>query len=153
MNKYYYVPVTSRHIKYDGHSLLDVTGVIDSKLKDRELGRVEMRYGDKTGDSSSLEMKKVLSQYNSETSLLYKSKGMPERLILISDKDGVREMYTDTALEALPNYLDCYQINAIDVVNLIESGEYFDLAINYFGMYNYRKKEKAKTNIKKQNNS
>lgn len=153
MNKYYYVPVTSRHIKYDGHALLDVTGVIDSKLKDRELGRVEMSYGDKTGDSSSLEMKKVLSQYNSETSLLYKSIGMPERLILISDKDGVREMYTDTPLEALPNYLDCYQINAIDVVNLIESEEYFDLAINYFGMYNYRKKRNNKTNTKKQNNS
>ena len=153
MNKYYYVPVTSRHIKYDGHSLLDVTGIIDSKLKDRELGRVEMSYGDKTGDSSSLEMKKVLSQYNSETSLLYKSIGMPERLILISDKDGVREMYTDPPLEALPNYLDCYQINAIDVVNLIESEEYFDLAINYFGMYNYRKKSNNKTNTKKQNNS
>ena len=153
MNKFYYVPVTSRHIKYDGKSLLDVTGTIDSLLKDRELGRVEMRYGDKTGDSSSLEMKKVLSQYNSETSLLYKSKGMPERLILIKDQDGVREMYTDSSVEALPNYLECIEVSALDVISLIESGEYFDLAINYFGMYNYRKKEKAKTNIKKQNNS
>lgn len=153
MNKFYYVPVTSRHIKYDGKSLLDVTGTIDSLLKDRELGRVEMRYGDKTGDSSSLEMKKVLSQYNSETSLLYKSKGMPERLILIKDQDGVREMYTDSSVEALPNYLECFEVSALDVISLIESGEYFDLAINYFGMYNYRKKEKAKTNIKKQNNS
>lgn len=153
MNKYYYVPVTSRHIKYDGKSLLDVTGTIDSLLKDRELGRVEMRYGDKTGDSSSLEMKKVLSQYNSETSLLYKSKGMPERLILIKDQDGVREMYTDSSVEALPNYLECFEVSALDVISLIESGEYFDLAINYFGMYNYRKNNKAKTNIKKQNNS
>lgn len=149
MNKYYYVPVTSRHIKYDGKSLLDVTGTIDSLLKDRELGRVEMRYGDKTRDSSSLEMKKVLSQYNSETSLLYKSKGIPERLILIKDQDGVREMYTDSSIEAIPNYLECFEISALDVISLIESGEYFDLAINYFGMYNYRKKEKAKTNIKK----
>ena len=153
MNKYYYVPVTSRHIKYDGKSLLDVTGAIDSKLKDRELGRVEMRYGDKTLDSSSLEMKKVLSQYNSETSLLYKSKGIPERLILIEDQDGVREMYTDSSIEIIPNYLECFKISALDVISLIESGEYFDLAINYFGMYNYRKKDKAKTNIKKQNNS
>jgi hypothetical protein len=153
MNKYFYVPVTSRHIKYDGKSLLDVTGAIDSKLKDRELGRVEMRYGDKTLDSSSLEMKKVLSQYNSETSLLYKRNGMPERLILIKDQDGVREMYTDNSLEVIPNYLECFEISALDVISLIESGEYFDLAINYFGMYNYRKKDKAKTNIKKQNNS
>lgn len=153
MNKYYYVPVTSRHIKHDGKALLDVTGTIDSLLKDRELGRVEMCYGDKTGDSSSLEMKKVLSQYNSETSLLYKSKGMPERLILIKDQDGIREMYTDNPVEALPNYLECFEISAFDVISLIESGEYLDLAINYFGMYNYRKNGNKKTNIKKQNNS
>ena len=61
MNKYYYVPVTSRHIKHDGISLLDVTGTIDFLLKDRELGRVEMLDGDKTSDSSSLEMKQALS--------------------------------------------------------------------------------------------
>ena len=123
MNKYYYVPVTSRHIKYDGKSLLEVTGTIDSLLKDRELGRVEMRYGDKTGDSSSLEMKKVLSQYNSETSLLYKSKGIPERLILIEDQDGVREMYTDSSIEIIPNYLECFKLEfndneLIDITNL-----------------------------------
>ena len=153
MNKYYYVPVTSRQISYDGKSLLDVTGTIDLLLKDRELGRVEMCYGDKTEDSSSLEMKQVLSQYNSETSLLYKHNGMPERLILIKDQDGVREMYTDNSLEVIPNYLECFEISALDVISLIESGEYFDLAINYFGMYNYRKKDKAKNNIKKQNNS
>ena len=32
MDKYYYVPVTSRHIKFDNLSLLDVTATIDSKL-------------------------------------------------------------------------------------------------------------------------
>lgn len=149
MNKYYYVPVTSRHIMHDGKSLLDVTGTIDSILKDRELGRVEMCYGDKTLDSSSLEMKQVLSQYNSETSSIYKGKGMPEHLILIKDNNGVRELYTENSVEATDNYLECFKVSVFDVVALIESDEYFDLAINYFGMYNYRKKQKNKTNTKK----
>ena len=149
MNKYFYVPVTSRHITYDDKSLLDITGSIDFLLKDRELGRVEILYGDKTVDSSSPEKKQVLSQYNSETSLLYKRSGIPERLILLKDKDGLREMYTDTKLEAGDNYLSCFEVSALDVISLIEDGQYFDLAINYFGMYNYRKNGKAKTNIKK----
>ena len=149
MNKYYYVPVTSRHIKYDDLSLLDVTGTIDFLLKDRELGRVEMLDGDKTSDSSSLEMKHALSHYNSETSLLFKSKGMPERLILIKDKNGVREMYTDSIVEASDNYLSCFEINASKVLELIDDDEYFNLALNYFGMYNYRKNGRNKANTKK----
>ena len=149
MNKYYYVPVTSRHIKYDDLSLLDVTGTIDFLLKDRELGRVEMLDGDKTSDSSSFEMKQALSHYNSETSLLFKSKGMPERLILIKDKNGVREMYTDSIVEASDNYLSCFEINASKVLELIDDDEYFNLALNYFGMYNYRKNGRNKANTKK----
>lgn len=149
MNKYYYVPVTSRHIKYDNKSLLEVTGTIDSKLKDRELGRVEIQYGDKTLDSTSLEMKQVLSQYNSETSLLYKSSGIPERIILIKDEKGIREMYTDSIVEVDYNYLSCFEIRALDVISLIENDEYLNLAINYFGMYNYRKNGNKITNIKK----
>ena len=134
MNKYYYVPVTSRHIKYDDLSLLDVTGTIDFLLKDRELGRVEMLDGDKTSDSSSLEMKQALS---------------PERLILIKDKNGVREMYTDSIVEASDNYLSCFEINASKVLELIDDDEYFNLALNYFGMYNYRKNGRNKANTKK----
>lgn len=149
MNKYYYVPVTSRYIKYDDLSLLDVTGTIDFLLKDRELGRVEMLDGDKTSDSSSFEMKQALSHYNSETSLLFKSKGMPERLILIKDKNGVREMYTDSIVEASDNYLSCFEINASKVLELIDDDEYFNLALNYFGMYNYRKNGRNKANTKK----
>ena len=149
MNKYYYVPVTSRQISYDGKSLLDVTGTIDLLLKDRELGRVEMCYGDKTEDSSSLEMKQVLSQYNSETSLMYKNSGIPEHLILIKDKKGLRAMYTDSLIDANENYLACFEVSAFQVIDLIEDEKYFDLALNYFGMYNYRKNDNNKTNIKK----
>lgn len=148
MNKYYYVPVTSRQISYDGKSLLDVTGTIDLLLKDRELGRVEMCYGDKTEDSSSLEMKQVLSQYNSETSLMYKKSGIPERLILIKDKNGLREMYTDSLIDANENYLACFEVSALQVNDLIEDETYFDLALNYFGLYNLRKNRNNKTNIK-----
>ena len=148
MNKYYYVPVTSRQISYDGKSLLDVTGTIDLLLKDRELGRVEMCYGDKTEDSSSLEMKQVLSQYNSETSLMYKNSGIPEHLILIKDKNGLREMYTDSLIDANENYLACFEVSALQVNDLIEDETYFDLALNYFGLYNLRKNRNNKTNIK-----
>ena len=148
MNKYYYVPVTSRQISYDGKSLLDVTGTIDLLLKDRELGRVEMCYGDKTEDSSSLEMKQVLSQYNSETSLMYKNSGIPEHLILIKDKKGLREMYTDSLIDANENYLACFEVSALQVNDLIEDETYFDLALNYFGLYNLRKNRNNKTNIK-----
>lgn len=149
MNKYYYVPVTSRQISYDGKSLLDVTGTIDLLLKDRELGRVEMCYGDKTEDSSSLEMKQVLSQYNSETSLMYKNSGIPEHLILIKDKKGLREMYTDSLIDANENYLACFEVSVFQVIDLIEDDKYFDLALNYFGLYNLRKNSNNKTNIKK----
>lgn len=149
MNKYYYVPVTSRQISYDGKSLLDVTGTIDLLLKDRELGRVEMCYGDKTEDSSSLEMKQVLSQYNSETSLMYKKSGIPEHLILIKDKKGLREMYTDSLIDANENYLACFEVSVFQVIDLIEDDKYFDLALNYFGLYNLRKNSNNKTNIKK----
>ena len=145
MNKYYYVPVTSRQISYDGKSLLDVTGTIDLLLKDRELGRVEMCYG----DSSSLEMKQVLSQYNSETSLMYKNSGIPEHLILIKDKKGLREMYTDSLIDAKENYLACFEVSVFQVIDLIEDDKYFDLALNYFGLYNLRKNSNNKTNIKK----
>ncbi len=153
MNKYFYVPVTSRHIKYDGKCLLDVTGTIDFLLKDRELGRAEMCYGAKTVDSSSLEMKQVLSQYNAETSLLYKSMGIAERLILVKDENGLRELFTDSLIEAMDSYLDCFKVSPLEVSKLIDDDEYFNLVFNYFSMYEYRKNGRKKANTKKQNNS
>jgi hypothetical protein len=148
MNKYFYVPVTSRHIKYDGKSLLDVTGAIDSKLKDRELGRVELIDKDNTSDSSSLEISQGLSQYNLETSLLFKNSGIPERLLLIKDEKGIREIFTEVelSLEVKSNYLSCFEISPLSVSKIIDDESYFNLAINYFAMYNYRKN---KLNTKK----
>ena len=148
MNKYYYVPVTSRHIKYDNLSLLDVTGTIDALLKDRELGRVEMLYKDKT-DSSSLEMKQVLSHYNSETSLLYKSMGVLERLVLVKNEDGLKELATEHNIVATDNYLSCFEVSACDVVKIFEDSDYFNEAYNYFCLYKYRKVQKDKAKIKK----
>ena len=148
MNKYYYVPVTSRHIKYDNMSLLEVTGTIDALLKDRELGRVEMFYKDKT-DSSSLEMKHVLSHYNSETSLLYKSIGIAERLVLIKNEDGLKELATEHNIVATDNYLSCFEVSACDVVKIFEDNDYFNEAYNYFCLYKYRKAQKDKAKIKK----
>ena len=148
MNKYYYVPVTSRHIKYDNLSLLDVTGTIDALLKDRELGRVEMLYKDKT-DSSSLEMKQVLSHYNSETSLLYKSMGVLERLVLVKNEDGLKELATEHNIVATDNYLSCFEVSACDVVKIFEDSDYFNEAYNYFCLYKYRKAQKDKAKIKK----
>ena len=148
MNKYYYVPVTSRHIKYDNLSLLDVTGTIDALLKDRELGRVEMLYKDKT-DSSSLEMKQVLSHYNSETSLLYKSMGVLERLVLVKNEDGLKELATEHNIVATDNYLSCFEVSACDVVKIFEDSDYFNEAYNYFCLYKYRKEKNAKDYTKK----
>ena len=148
MNKYYYVPVTSRHIKYDNLSLLDVTGTIDALLKDRELGRVEMLYKDKT-DSSSLEMKQVLSHYNSETSLLYKSMGVLERLVLVKNEDGLKELATEHNIVATDNYLSCFEVRECDVVKIFEDSDYFNEAYNYFCLYKYRKEKNAKDYTKK----
>ena len=147
MNKYYYVPVTSRHIMFDNKSLLDVTGVINPLLRNRELGRVEIMNRDKT-DSSSLEMKKVLAHYNSETSLIYKNSGIPERLILVQNCNGLKELLTQNDVSVMENYLHCFEIDACEVDYILESTDYFNESYNYFCLYKFRNKN-VKSNIKK----
>ena len=148
MSKYYYVPVTSRHIKFDNLSLLDVTATIDSNLKKRELDRVDILEKD---DSYFLpaDKKQILSQYNAETSLCYKSNCIPKKLILIKNERGLRELLTGNKLEVIDNYLHCFEIDVTVSDYILESTNYFSESYNYFFLYNYRKAKSDKTKIKK----
>ena len=136
MNKYYYVPVTSRHIKYDDKSLLDVTGVIDPLLKERELERVKMI------DNVNREFD--MSRYNFFTSSLYKGSGIPERLILVQSSDGLKELLTLNDVTVIDNYLHCFEVSACEVDYILENSDYFNESSNYFYLYNYRKSKSEK---------
>ena len=148
MDNYYYVPVTSRHIKFDNLSLLEVTATIDSNLKKRELGRVGIIDKD---DSYFLpaDKKQILSQYNAETSLCYKSNGIPKKLILIKNERGLRELLTGNKLEVIDNYLHCFEVEVSVADYILESTNYYSESYNYFFLYNYRKIKSDKTKIKK----
>lgn len=139
MNKYFYVPVVARGIFYDEKNLLTVTGIVDETLENRELSRIEMLYGDKLKDLSTEQKEEVLSHYNSETSLMYKERQFPDKLILVSNENGLKELATERDFYC-PNdsYLSCFEVTGESLVDVFMEVDYALLAETYFHVYDHK---------------
>lgn len=136
-NKYFNVPVTSRAIRSRGVSLYNMLKVVDEELYNREIARTEITY-DKASPSDKVQI------HNEITSQLFADRNLPERLILVQDDFGIRELQTGVIFECdFNSYLKAFEIDGMAVVDFFAEDEnYSDKADKFINDY-FCKKDKV----------
>ena len=148
MSKYYLVPVTSRNIKIGNKTLFDILKVVDSRLYSRELTRIRLTYDHP--ESKILNDSGYIKEYNEVSSMIYKDRVLPEKIILKSDKSGLHELYS--GLEVVcdnETFLSVFQVDAFTVKNIISNDFSYQEKIDNF----FRKNKKKKKFLFKRKNS
>ena len=141
MNKYYLIPVTSPAIFIKGKTLIELLRKADEELYSREIKRRKLTYDNE--HSKVLLKSGYLRSYNEETTSLYKTKGIPERLIIVSDDKGVREFITNEGIDFTnESYLEVFRVDSKEIQDFIFSNvDYENKVFNLI--------KKRRINIKK----
>lgn len=136
-NRYYYVPVTSKFVKFNGVTLADMTTKIEPELTRRESTRLELTYGDYAINGIDKNTEKYIDGYNAQTSLLYNALGIAENLVLVENSKGLHELAT--GLPATTDntiYLEIQEKTGEKVVDIFtEHPDYENIAKNFFESY------------------
>ena len=96
MSKYYKIPLTERVVGVSTGSLYKTLRENYPDLYNREVGRMDLKYG----DSKHTTDKDTMDRYNKETSMMYKAMGLPEFIIAVEtvSGEGIKEISTSTPL-------------------------------------------------------
>lgn len=142
-NKYFIVPVTASLLKIDGMSLFKILETIDYELAKREKTRKEIRYSSKK--SATLKLNEILffeEEHNKKTSMLFKEKGLPEKLVLVKTGEELKELATNVSVEILnEEFLNPFEVTGEDIVDyFVVNKEYEDEAIRLIDAFMEKKK-------------
>lgn len=96
MSKYYKIPLTERVVGTSTGSLYKMLRDNCPELYSREIGRMDLKYGDK----KNMVDESIIADYNKETSRMYETLRMPEFIIAIEKVPGagIEEISTSTPL-------------------------------------------------------
>jgi len=142
MNQYFLVPVVVRTINYEGKPFFKILESMDEVLYRRELARVELQYGgDLPEDGFSKDIMEVVKEHNQITSQMFKERGVPEKLVIVRNKDRVYELVTEKEVTVgNSSFLEAFTIDPETVVDVFyENPNYEDQVNNFLG--GYEKKE------------
>lgn len=136
-NRYYYVPVTSKFVKFNGIPFAEMTDKIDHELTKRESTRLELTYGDYAINGIDENTEKYIERYNMETSLLYNALGIAENLVLVENSKGLHELATGLPVTTDNTiYLGIQEKTGEKVVDIfVEHPDYENIAKNFFESY------------------
>lgn len=96
---YYLVPVTESLVYLNGKPLIELLKNIDNTLYKRENERIGMIYSVPMNRSLSREEKEKINNFNQITSNLYHLHGVPEKIIVYGNCNGLYELYTGKKVE------------------------------------------------------
>ena len=120
MKKYYLVPVTTRSIKINGKTLFEMLKKVDKKLYERELKRINITYENpicKYYQESGL-----IEEFNNNTRILYSTRRVPEKLIIVEDDNRKYEFFSEENIECDNDlYLNTFMVNPMIVKKCIEN--------------------------------
>ena len=105
MSKYYKIPLTERVVGVSTGSLYKTLRENYPDLYNREVGRMDLKYG----DSKHTTDKDTMDRYNKETSMMYKAMGLPEFIIAVEtvSGEGIKEIsiFSIPKIDSLLPYL------------------------------------------------
>ena len=120
MNKYFLVPVTSKNVKLNGMTLKDILKEVDLELYDREEERLVLTYGHEKDP-------KKINEFNTQTRKLYAKKGVPEKIIVLSESDGeLAELQTRNKIEAEESYLEVFSSPLKEAADILLHTSYYE---------------------------
>ena len=142
MSKYYKIPLTERIVGTSSGSLYKLLRENYPELYDREVGRMDLKYGNKDNIVNS----NTIADYNRQTSLLYKAMGIPEFIIAVEivTGGGIEEISTSTPLMvSSKKFLKTRKVSKEDATSYIEEvTDYSEKIANYFTSANKKGLEK-----------
>ena len=119
MNNYFLVPITSKNIKMNGISFKEILKRMDEELFNREEERLELTYKLK-------EDVEEIHKCNEETHKLYHKKGIPEKIIILSDDFETTELVTNTEVECDDGYLDVFRADMKESAEVLLHTDYYE---------------------------
>lgn len=130
MSKYYKIPLTERAVSLSSGSLYKNLRENYPALYNREVGRMDLKYGDARHHTDS----KTMEKYNKETSILYKEIGLPEFIIAVEkvSGEGIQEISTSTPLIASKEFLRTRNVSKETAILYIEKEEDYSEQIATF---------------------
>lgn len=115
MKKYYIVPITTRSVKINDRSLFEMLEFVNKKLYDREKERANITYESENYNYD------YINGYNHITSLLYKEKGVPEKIIIVDNGNKKYEFFTEEEVDCdNDSYLKVFRVTPKQVKKYIE---------------------------------
>ena len=133
MSKYYLVPVTTKMIKIkdSDRSLLEVLEMVDTELYERELRRIDITY--ENSMCKYFQETGYINEFNNNTRMLYKTRGIPEKLILVNDEKGLYEFFTGKKIECrIDSYLEPFRISVQEAKKVINSRYQYGYNVSKF---------------------
>jgi len=137
-NKYYIVPITATLIKCFDISFKKILKEVDEGLYDREVAREELR--SLLRDSNKFDKQEFndwMSSYGSETSLLFRLKKLPEKLVVVDDGGTLSEISTGILVTATnDSYLSIFSATGEESADFFTSNENYSRdALNLFNAF------------------
>lgn len=132
-NKFYLIPVTEHSVFLNGKPLIEILEDVDKTLYKRENERISMIYSFPMNHTLTLKEKDKINQFNKHTSNLYDIHGVPEKLIVYGNNNGLYELYTGANIECNNiNILDIREVDSLMIDYFIKDNPLYGITVSNF---------------------
>lgn len=136
-NSYYLVPVTATGVKFRDKGLRDVFKTVEPELYEKEVKRLELKYGDEASKLDSKMLDTLIERANLETKALFKLKKIPEKIVVVKNGDLLYELATEFPITVEEDcFIAAFRTEPNNVVEFfMEDDSYPDDIANFFSNY------------------
>lgn len=135
MKKYYKIPLTERLVYVGEKSLYQILQDNYQELYNREVGRIELIYGDHKSRVMTSTLQEKIDAYNTETKKLYKTMNVPTHIIGFDNNGDLVEYATKTPLNCCSKetFLHCRQVSQLEAYEYLNNQDgYLDMTDKLF---------------------
>lgn len=152
MNEYYLVPVTTKAVKFEETSLMEMLSVVGLDLYMLEEYKMELKYG--SDDLSTEEMlvhEREAEKLADKIATIFKIRNLPEKLIIVKDEEGFHELATELPVTAVSeSFFNVFKITSEEVIEeFLDNESYSRNATNFFNSFAFKDKTQESNGQKK----
>lgn len=147
--RYYYIPVATKFVEYDGEQLINILANLDDEIVRREEEYLSF-FGDPLWETPVFE--NYMEKYKQETQKKYIERDIIEKIGVVYDHGKYREIRTSTPLSVSSDIwlnLPQNRINKEDLEASINKNRNYNTQVNSFFNSYEEKKTSSKVKIKR----
>jgi hypothetical protein len=146
--KYYYIPVATKFVEYEGETLLDILANLDDEIATREEEYLSF-YGEPVWGTEGFE--KFMNKYKKETQKKYNERGIIEKIGVVYNDGEYKELKTQVPLTVSSDTwinLSQHEIAKEEVETLINNNKNYNTQVKSFFKSYEEKKASSKVKVK-----